>query len=53
MKVKLCFDAQFCGHDEVVVEFSDGASDSYIRSLFPRELGLEYDDNCYYERIKE
>lgn len=52
MKVKMCFDAQFCGHAEVLVDVQDEISDHEIRALFPKELGIEFDENCFYEIVK-
>ena len=50
MKVKLVFDAQFCGRMESVVDVPDDATEEDIQKLFPSELGLEYDENCHIEK---
>lgn len=46
MRVKLVFDAQFCGRMESAVYVPDDATEEDIQKLFPSELGLEYDENC-------
>lgn len=51
MKVKLIFNAQFCGHAEKVIEVPDDSTDEFIESLFPEEMGLNYDDNCNYVKL--
>lgn len=48
MKVKFCFDAQFVGHDEVVLDLPDNTRLSDIVSMFPGVLGLKFDDNCWF-----
>lgn len=52
MKVKLVFDAQFCGRMESIVKVPDDATEEDIKELFPSELGLEYDKNCTIEILK-
>ena len=51
MKVRLVFDAQFCGRMESVIDVPDDATEEDIKKLFPSELGLEYDENCHIERL--
>lgn len=46
MKIKLIFDAQFVGREEVTVEVPDTISDEDIKKLFPEYIGIEYDENC-------
>ena len=46
MKIKLIFDAQFVGREEVTVEVPDNISDEEIKELFPKYLWVEYDENC-------
>ena len=46
------FDAQFCGGIiEGVKEFPNDATDLDIKAAFPSIMGMEYDENCYYEII--
>ena len=51
MKVKLIFNAQFCGYAEKIIEVLDDSTDEYIKSLFPKEMGMDYDDNCNYVKL--
>jgi hypothetical protein len=51
MKIKLVFDAQFAGKIEKIVEVSNKLSNNQIKNLFIEELGIQFDDNCYYEII--
>jgi hypothetical protein len=51
MKIKLCFNAQFVGSFNEIVEVLDEATDEYIKSLFPEKMGLPFDDNCWWEEI--
>ena len=46
MKIKLIFDAQFVGREEVIVDVPDNISDEEIKELFPKYIGIEYDENC-------
>lgn len=48
MKIKLIFDAQFVGREEVTVDVPDNISDEDIKELFPKHLGIEYDQNCFW-----
>lgn len=48
-KVRLMFDAQFCGHFEKIVDIPINADEQFIKSLFPVHMGLKFDDNCSYE----
>lgn len=47
--LKLVFDAQFCGHDEITIIVPDYVSDKTAEALFEPLLGMEYDENCRYE----
>ena len=49
MKVKLVFDAQFCGYAEEIIEAPNDATEAFIKAQFDKYLGLPYDDNCYYQ----
>ena len=49
MKVKLVFDAQFCGRIEETVDIPDDASEEEIKALFPKVLGMEFDDSCFWK----
>lgn len=51
--VKLLFNAQFVGKIEETVEVADNANDDYIKSLFPKYIGCEFDDNCSYELLNK
>ena len=51
IKIKLIFDAQFIGKVEHTVEVPDDISDNQIKSLFFKELGIQFDDNCYWEKL--
>ena len=51
MKIRLVFDAQFCGRMEKVVDIQEDCAD--IPSLFEEFLGVRYDENCTYEVIDE
>lgn len=51
MKVKLIFNAQFCGYFEKIVDVPIDYNDEDIRRLFEKEMELEFDDNCFYEVI--
>lgn len=51
MKIKLIFDAQFVGRDEVTVEVPDNITDVEIKKLFPQYLQLNYDENCSWEKL--
>jgi hypothetical protein len=48
VKVKLIFYAQFCGYAEQVVELPD-ADPETIKAIFPKYIGIPFDDNCDYE----
>lgn len=48
MKIKLIFNAQFVGHEEVTVDVPDDISDEEIKELFPKYLWMEYNENCYW-----
>ena len=48
MKIKLIFDAQFVGQDEVVLDVPDDITDEEIKALFLKHLGIDFDDNCYW-----
>ena len=52
MKVKLYFTTQFTGSIEKEIKVPDNSTDEYIESLFPKCIGIEYDDNCSYERME-
>lgn len=52
MKIKLIFDAQFVGREEVIVDVPENISDEEIKELFPRYIGIEYDENCSWEMIE-
>jgi hypothetical protein len=50
MKVLLGFNAQYCGYFEKEVDIPyDKFSHEYVLSIFPIEMGLEFDNNCFYE----
>lgn len=49
MKVRLIFDAQFCGCIEETVDVPDDASEEEIKALFPKTIGIEFDDSCDWE----
>ena len=51
MKLKLIFNAQFVGRNEVTVDVHDDITDEEIKKLFSKYLGIEYDENCYWERL--
>ena len=51
-KVKLMFDAQFCGYAEGIIEVHAEADEDYIKSLFPEEMGIPFDDNCFFEILE-
>lgn len=51
-KVKLMFDAQFCGYAERIIEVPAEADEDYIKSLFPEEMGIPFDDNCFFEILE-
>ena len=53
MKIKLVFDAQFCGSIEDVVEVSDKITEDEIKALFPKYLGLDFDENCFWELVND
>lgn len=44
MKIKLIFDAQLVGHEEVIVDVPDNISDEEIQELFSKYIGI--DENC-------
>ena len=47
MKIKLIFNAQFVGRDEVVLDVPDDITDEEIKALFPKHLWMDLDKNCY------
>jgi hypothetical protein len=51
-KVKLMFDAQFCGYAERIIEVPAEADEDYIKGLFPEEMGIPFDDNCFFEILE-
>ena len=51
MKVRLVWDTQFCGRLEEIVDVKESATEEEIKKLFPIYLGMEYDENCYFEII--
>lgn len=51
IRVKFCFDSQFAGKMEKVAVLPEDITDEQIKSKFPEVLGLDYDDNCWFERI--
>lgn len=53
MKIKLIFDAQFVGRDEVFLDVPDDITDEEIRALFPKHLGMDFDENCYWVKNPE
>lgn len=52
MKVKLISDAQFCGHEEQIIELQSVVTEDDIKAMFPVTFGIPYDDNCSYEVIE-
>lgn len=48
VRVKLIFDAQFCGYVEMVVGLPD-ADQATIEKAFIDHMGILMDDNCDYE----
>lgn len=53
MKILLGFDTQFCGKSETVIEAPNYLSKKEIKELFKKEMGIEFDENCYYEILGE
>lgn len=53
MKIKLIFDAQFCGYAEKIIDVPKDYNDEDIKRIFEKEMGLKFDCNCYYEIIEE
>ena len=53
MRIKLVFDAQFCGRMESIVNIPDDTTEEHIKNLFPAELGIEYDENCSIELLDQ
>lgn len=53
MKIKLIFDAQFVGRDEVVLDVPDDITDEEIKALFSKHLGMDFDENCYWVKNPE
>jgi hypothetical protein len=51
MRLKLIIDAQFVGRNEVTVDVHDDITDEEIKKLFQKYLGIEYDENCYWEKF--
>ena len=52
MKVKVIFDAQFCGHDEQIIELQSIVTEDDIKAMFPIVFGIPFDDNCSYEVLE-
>ena len=48
MKIKLIFNAQFVGRDEIIVDVPDDITDKEIKELFSKYLWMDYDENCYW-----
>lgn len=46
--VRLIWDAQFVGRDEITVKIPCYKDDAYIQSLFLELFGVPYDYNCKY-----
>ena len=54
MLVKLIFDAQFCGKHTWIVNVPNNSTANYIKNVvFPKETGIEFDENCDYEILDE
>ncbi len=54
MLVRLIFDAQFCGHEEITVRMPINKDSDYIKAvLFPQVMGLAFDENCGYEILED
>ena len=51
MKIKLIFNAQFVGHEEVTIDVPDDISDEEIKELFPKYMWMDYDENCYWVKL--
>lgn len=45
-KVKLVWDAQFCGRLEEIVEVEEPVTDEKVRAIWCEIMGMEYDENC-------
>ncbi len=48
VRVKLIFDAQFCGYAEQIVGLPDAKRET-IEKAFIEHMGIPMDDNCDYE----
>ena len=48
MRIKLVFNAQFCGKVEKIVESDHDLTKQEIEDLFEPTLGVKFDVNCYY-----
>lgn len=53
MKIRLIFDAPFCGREETVVDVPDNIPDDEINKLFYSHLGVQFDENCHWEIEQE
>lgn len=46
IKVKIVWDAQFCGRLEETIDVPDETTVDDIAEMFPKYLGVEFDKNC-------
>lgn len=51
MQIKLIFDMKFCGKKEEIVNVPINITEREIKKLFPRYIGVEYNDACSYEIV--
>lgn len=52
-RVKLIFDSQFCGQEDLEINIPACRDDAYIQSLFDKLLGVPYNkEACRYEIIE-
>ena len=52
MRLRLIFDAQFCGREEKIVDVDESITEDEIKLLFQKYFGISYDDNCYWEKVE-
>ena len=50
--VRLCWDKQFIGDDEIVVKLPDTNTER-IRHVFEEIFGFPFDEDCWYEIIDD
>ena len=49
MLIKLTYEVESCGKIEKIVNAPDNSSKGDIKKLFVKHIGIEYDENCYWE----